>query len=115
MNRSGVPQHTSTVHRARAAVRAAVVAISIIAVLGVPGSSVGAQSLSKEFASAKARQNALNRDIARQNRLLDALEKDAAVARGAIAATDRILGGINADQRALRVEIRAARKAAVPA
>ena len=111
MNRSGVPQHTSTVHRARAAVRAAVIAISILAVIGMPASPVSAETLSQRIASARARQNSLNRDIARQNRLLDALERDADVARGAIAATDRILGGINADQRALRAEIRAARKA----
>jgi murein DD-endopeptidase MepM/ murein hydrolase activator NlpD len=108
--RSGVPQHTATGHRAWIAVRAAIVAISIIALLGIP-SSVGAESLSDRIAAARARQNSLNRDIARQNRLLEALEKDAAVARGAIAATDRILGGINADQQALRVEIRAARDA----
>jgi murein DD-endopeptidase MepM/ murein hydrolase activator NlpD len=91
--------------------RAAVVAISIVAVLGVPGSPVGAQSLSDRIASAKARQSSLDRAIARQDRLLEALERDAAAARGAIARTDRILNGINADQQALRVEIRAARKA----
>jgi murein DD-endopeptidase MepM/ murein hydrolase activator NlpD len=99
------------VHRARAAVRAGIVAISILAVVGMPTSPVSAESLSERIASARARQDSLDRDIARQNRLLDALEKDADAARGAIAATDRILGGINTDQRALRIEIRAARKA----
>ena len=79
---------------------------------GMPASPVSAETLSQRIASARARQNSLNRDIARQNRLLDALEKDADVARGAIAATDRILDGINADQqRAARGDQRRAQGA----
>jgi len=109
--RSGVPQHTSTVHRARAAARAVLLAIVTVTLVGVPATPVGAESLSDRIAAARARQGSLDKDIARQNRLLDELERDADAARSAIAATDRQLDGINADQKELRKEIRAARKA----
>jgi murein DD-endopeptidase MepM/ murein hydrolase activator NlpD len=106
-----VPQHPRIVHRARSAARAAILAIATLSLVGLPTTPVSAESLSQRIAAARARQGSLNRDIERQNRLLDALEKDAAAARGAIAATDRTIDGINADQRELRTEIRAARKA----
>jgi murein DD-endopeptidase MepM/ murein hydrolase activator NlpD len=83
-------------------------AIVTLSLLGAPASG---ESLSDRLASARARQGSLDKDIAHQNRLLDALQKDADAARSAIAATDRELNGINADQKALRKEIRAARKA----
>lgn len=111
MIRSGAPQRTRTVHRARAAARAAILVIATLSIVGLPGASVGAESLSDRIAAARARQGSLDRVIARQNKLLAELQKDADVARGAIAATDRRLDGINADQRALRKEIRAARRA----
>jgi murein DD-endopeptidase MepM/ murein hydrolase activator NlpD len=106
-----VPQHSGTVARAKAAARAVVLVIATLSLLGLPGTSASAETLSQRIAAARARQNSLNRDIERQNRLLEALQKDADVARGAIASTDRIIDGINADQHELRQEIRAARKA----
>lgn len=111
MIRSGVPQHTGIVHRARAAARAAIIVIATLSVVGVPATPVAAESLSERIAAARARQGSLDRVIARQNKLLAELREDADAARGAIAATDRRLAGINADQRALRKEIRVARKA----
>lgn len=91
--------------------RAAVIAVAVLSVVGLPATPVSGETLSKRIAAARARQGSLNRDIERQNRLLAALQKDADAARGAIAATDRRIAGINADQRELRKEIRAARKA----
>lgn len=111
MTRSGVPQHTGTIQRARAAARAVILVIATLSVVGLPVAPVSAESLSDRIASARARQGTLDRDIARQNRLLGELQKDADAARGAIADTDRQLRGINADQKALRKEIRAARRA----
>lgn len=111
MIRSGVPQHTRTIQRARAAARAAILALATLSIVGLPVAPVSAESLSDRIAAARARQGSLDRDIARQNKLLGELQKDADAARGAIAATDRQLDGINADQKALRKEIRAARRA----
>lgn len=111
MIRSGVPQHSAIAQRTRAVARAAVIAIAALSVIGLPASPVSGETLSKRIAAARARQGSLNRDIERQNRLLESLQEDAEAARGAIAATDRRLAGINADQRELRKEIRAARKA----
>jgi murein DD-endopeptidase MepM/ murein hydrolase activator NlpD len=91
--------------------RAAILAIITVSLLGLPGASVSGQSLSSRIASARARQGVLNRDIERQNRLLADLEKDADAARDAIAATERQLDGVNADQKAVRKEIREARAA----
>jgi murein DD-endopeptidase MepM/ murein hydrolase activator NlpD len=105
-----VPQHTTTIHRARTAARAVVFAILTLSLLGLPGAPVGAETLSDRISSARARQGDLNRDIDRQNRLLAGLQQDAAAASAAIDATNRQLDGVNADQARVRKEIKAARK-----
>jgi murein DD-endopeptidase MepM/ murein hydrolase activator NlpD len=87
-------------------------ALAIALSLLIPEAArVGADELSERISSARQRQAELNRAVARQNELLKELKADGAVADTALASTRRQLGGINADQAALRADINAATKA----
>lgn len=89
------------------AAKVGVLIVVTLSLLGLPAASspVGASDFSDNIAAARARQNELKRGIARQNRLLDDLKGDAAVARRALSRTGARLDGINADQAQVRKEI----------
>jgi murein DD-endopeptidase MepM/ murein hydrolase activator NlpD len=79
-----------------------------VCLLGLPGatSPASADSFSAQIGAARARQVALRRAIAQQDRLLGNLQSDAADARDALLRTGSQLDGINADQAQVKGEIK---------
>ena len=89
------------------AAKVGILVVVSLSLLGLPATSspVDASNFSDNIAAARARQNDLKQGIARQNRLLDDLKSDAAVARKALTKTCARLDGINADQAQVRRDI----------
>ncbi len=89
------------------AAKVGILVVVSLSLLGLPATSspVDASNFSDNIAAARARQNDLKQGITRQNRLLDDLKSDAAVARKALTKTGARLDGINADQAQVRRDI----------
>jgi murein DD-endopeptidase MepM/ murein hydrolase activator NlpD len=103
--RSGI-----TVRPHRQSLSTLIVLAAIVSILGTAlgASPAAADPFSDRIAAARARQAELGRSVARQDRLLDDLARDATQARSVIAASGRQLDSIGADLAALRKDIAAA-------